>query len=72
MSFFPGAKNFYFGKLFLPKSYSNVINEFRKKYGVQREIAAIAPDILADTFRNMERHVEMCLAENRDHFQHRM
>ena len=33
------------------------------KENIQREIAAIPPDMLADTFRNMERHVEMCLSE---------
>ncbi|KAG2464466.1 CTBL1 protein, partial [Polypterus senegalus] len=42
------------------------------KENIQCEIAVIPLEMLADTFRNMECCFEMCLAENGNHFQHRM
>jgi hypothetical protein len=34
------------------------------------EIETVTPDMLVETFRNMERRVQACLDANGEHFQH--
>jgi hypothetical protein len=37
---------------------------------IRREIETVTPDMLVQTFHNMERRVQACLDANGEHFQH--
>jgi hypothetical protein len=37
---------------------------------IWREIQVVTPEVLAATFRNMQRHVQLCIDAQGGHFQH--
>jgi hypothetical protein len=44
------------------------LDELREN--IRREIQVLTPEVLADTFRNMQRRVQLCIDAQGGHFQH--